>query len=281
MSHVASPRHHHDGTLRSCLLVTATLGAIALGGCTPEQSRMAPVTEAKPATTAATETTATPTVPAPEIQPTAPEVQPTAPAAATIVAEPPLEAGIHAVVHYLAQKPSLHGDAADWAAITALPVPFLGKAAGSVKLGWREDGLYGCAQIADTKIVINEKAPWLGDAVELWLEPGATHRREMNDSVQVALAANPKAGAGPGIVMVAQGIVNAKAVEVMWKQSRNGYTVEFFLPVQAITFAEGSKIGFNYAVDNDGAAIEQFFSDKNVDEGYSNPSTWGTIKLVK
>ena len=41
------------------------------------------------------------------------------------------------------------------------------------------------------------------------------------------------------------------------------------------------RLGFNYAVDHEGHAIEQFFSDKDEDSGYANPSSWGVVELAK
>ena len=37
----------------------------------------------------------------------------------------------------------------------------------------------------------------------------------------------------------------------------------------------GTKLGMNFALDNDGEPVYQFFHDKNEDQGYRNPSTWG------
>lgn len=189
------------------------------------------------------------------------------------------------MISQLPDKITIDGDAAKWANVKALPAPFAKKDAGMLKLAWREDGLYGCVQAKAAKVTTDEASPWAADALEIWLDKDFTRGDDMGDnSTQIALAPNATAGAGKAIVVVAQGSVNPDAIKAMWKPVDGGYVIEFFIPAKELAPAkvvEGSKIGFNYSVDEDGKPVEQFFCDKDTDDGYKTPKNWGAIQLAK
>lgn len=180
---------------------------------------------------------------------------------------------------------TVDGDLADWAKIQALPVPFAKKEAGAVKLAWTEAGLFGGVQVKDAKIALEEGTPWSADCIELWFELDGLRAEEMGAyGCQMALAPNPQAGAGKAIVVVAQGPIAKGEVKASWKPVEGGYQIEFFIPAKELKpakLAEGTKVGFNYSVDDDGKAVEEFFYDKDTDNAFSNPSVWGVIQLGK
>jgi hypothetical protein len=183
----------------------------------------------------------------------------------------------------LADKITVDGDAAKWSKIKALPAPFAKKEAGSVKLAWAEDGLYGLATVKDDKIAIDDTTPWTGDCVEFFLETDAARAAELGtNGMQLVIAPNPKGG--KCTVVIAQGSVEPSAITAISKLVDGGYTIEFFIPAKALKpakMAADTKISFNYAVDNDGKPVEQFFSDKDTDDGYKTPKNWGMIQLAK
>ncbi|HEY3322485.1 MAG TPA: sugar-binding protein [Planctomycetota bacterium] len=190
------------------------------------------------------------------------------------------------VIPKLADKISVDGDPADWAKIKALPAPFAKKDEGALKLAWADDGLYGCLQAKDAKIAVDEENPWSSDCIELFIDSDNGHKDEMTEkSFQIAIAPNPAKGAGKGIVVVPQGSAAPDKIESKWKPVEGGYVLEFFIPATQLklTPKEGADIGFNYAIDDvDGkGVVEQFYSDKDTDDGYKTPKSWGAIKLGK
>jgi hypothetical protein len=179
---------------------------------------------------------------------------------------------------------TVDGDPAKWDKIKAIPAPYAKKDAGSVKLAWRDDGLYGLVQVKDDKVTANDTNPWLADCLEIWLETDDAKADSMSDnSTQIALAPNPTAGPGKATVVI-EGVVNPDVVKAMWKPTDGGYALEFFIPTKELTpakMADGTKIGFHYSVDLKGKSIEQFFCEKDTDDSYKTPKNWGTIQLSK
>jgi hypothetical protein len=189
-------------------------------------------------------------------------------------------------VPQLAEKLTVNGDAAKWDKIKALPAPFAKKDAGSVKLGWTEDGLYGIAQVKKAgKIVIDDTTPWSADCIELFLETDAARAAELgSNGMQLVLAPEPKNNTGKCIIVIAQGSIDASAITASWKAAEGGYNIEFLIPAKALKpakMAADTKMSFNYSIDIDGKATEQFFSDKDTDDGYKTPKNWGMIQLAK
>lgn len=211
------------------------------------------------------------------------EAAPTKPADAK-AAPPVLGASENpASIPSLPEKIKIDGDPAKWKAIPALPAPFSKQKAGVLKLAWREDGLYGCAQIKCADLVVDETSPWQNDCLELWLDISNNHGETMDDAVQLALAPNPTIKGGTCIKVMPQGSWRLDVLEAAWSRTDTGYVLEFYIPVKAFNgkLSEGAKIGFNYSVDEDGKAIEQYFSDKDTDGGYTTPARWGAIQLKK
>ena len=73
-------------------------------------------------------------------------------------------------------------------------------------------------------------------------------------------------------------------IQCAWQPSAGGYTLEFFIPAAVLRPARmqvGTKLGMNFALNNDGKAVEQFYSDKDVDRGYRTPISWGAVRLAE
>jgi hypothetical protein len=173
-------------------------------------------------------------------------------------------------------------DPGPWAAIAALPAPFSRKASGSLKLGWREDGLYGLLQASDAAISASGDAPWSRDCLELWLETDCLRSYDMSDhAFQIVLAPNPDAGPGKAIVFPASGHIARENIKAQWKPVAGGYCLGFFLPAAqlGLTMTSGTKVGMNYSVDDKGVATEEFYNDKDMEDGFRSPCRWGTIVL--
>jgi hypothetical protein len=212
-------------------------------------------------------------------------------------------------VPYAAGPMKIDGSPADWAMVGFMPEPFMKpKAAASkpapsskpvaaavaaaiapassVKMCWNENGLYGLALVKDKSIKTDSVDPWKGDAVELFIEKDGAHSGEFSDrSVQYVFSPTPEMGEGRCDIKVPQGDkANAGKILCTWKKTTDGYAMEFMIPAAVLAPAKmvaGTKIGLNYAISDDGKAVEQFFSDKNADDGYKTPSSWGTIILKK
>lgn len=179
----------------------------------------------------------------------------------------------------------IDGDFAKWGAVKALPAPFAKKDAGRLKLAWNRGGLFGCLQTQDKEIVVKADGPWSGDCLELWMETDFARAADLHGhTFQLAVAPNPAGGEGPCVVMKGSGAIDPQTVASHWKKTSDGYELEFFIPAESLAparFAPATKLGFNYSVDDNGKSVEQFFSDKDVDEGYRTPMTWGAIKLAE
>jgi len=173
-------------------------------------------------------------------------------------------------------------DAAPWSSITALPAPFSRKATGSLKLAWRADGIYGLLQALDTQITADSAAPWGRDCLELWLETDCARSYDMSDhAFQIVLAPNPDAGAGRAIIVPANGHIARDSIVATWKPASGGYVLSFFLPAAqlGLVMKPGTKIGMNYSLDDKGVAVEEFYNDKDMEDGFRSPCRWGTIVL--
>ncbi len=186
------------------------------------------------------------------------------------------------VVPLLSAAFTIDADPAKWAAIPALPAPFSRKASGMLKLAWRPEGSCGLLQATDDHISVDAFTPWTRDCLELWLETDCARAYDMSaHSYQIALAPNPDAGPGRGVVVPAQGRLDKEKVQLAWKPSAGGYVLEFMIPTAElhIEAKPGTKIGMNYSVDLKSLSIEEFFNDKDMDAGWGSPCRWGTIVL--
>ena len=190
-----------------------------------------------------------------------------------------------APVPSLAEKITIDGYPAKWDAIAALPTANPKQSAGMVKLAWREDGLYGCMQVKDDPIDIDLQNPWSKDCVEIWLDTDFARSAQMGENdYQIVMAPASPTLDGKSLVVIPQGLMDEDAITAKTKINKDGFTIEFFIPVKLIPpakMAKGTKIGFDYSVDLKGKSVESFFGAKTAAGGYIKPSTWGAIELVK
>jgi sialate O-acetylesterase len=180
---------------------------------------------------------------------------------------------------------TVDGDGADWKDISAMPLPFMKKDAGSVKLAWREEGLYGLLTVTEDKITVNAKTPWAGDCFELFLEKDAAGAGDRTPATaQYIFAPDPKGEPGKAFTMVAFGSEKAAKLEAQWKKTDTGYSLEFFIPADVLKpaiMAADTKLGCNFTLSQAGKPVEQFFADKNTNDSWGVPATWGLLKLAK
>lgn len=188
------------------------------------------------------------------------------------------------LVPHRGYKIILEGDPATWAYLEALPSPYSRKTAGMLKMAWREDGLYGCFQIPTVSIT-RANTPLADDAVELWFDMDLARDDIMSgNACQIVLAPDPATINGPCLVHVPQGKANPGAIQTMYKKSGDGVELTFFIPAGEFKqpgLTIGTKLGFQYAITQNGKVVEQFFCDKDEDEHYATPSSWGVIQLGK
>lgn len=181
---------------------------------------------------------------------------------------------------------AVDADMGDWSQIASFPMPFMKNKKSSIYLGWNEKGLYGAVAAVDDKVVIQPDLPWTGDCFELWLDKSFSRAADRDEHcVQLLFTPDPKGKEGKGLVQQVgeNGLLpGPKGLECAWKKTDYGYNLEFFIPaaqLQPAKLRPGTKLGLNFALDNDGEPIYQFFHDKDTDEGYRNPSTWGAVVL--
>jgi hypothetical protein len=101
--------------------------------------------------------------------------------------------------------------------------------------------------------------------------------------VQYAFSPAPEQGPGPAHVLIAHGPrEHAEGVRCAWDRTQDGYALEFFISASLLAPADigpGEKLGMNLALNDDGEAVEQFYSDKNRNRGWGRPITWGCVEL--
>lgn len=189
---------------------------------------------------------------------------------------------IPAAVAHAAPPLAMAADPAGWAQIPALPAPFAKKGAGMMKLAWSDDGLHGFVQVPCEKMTVDKESPWKGDCLEIFLDRTCKRSPDKDDTCsQIIFAPDP---AAPGKAIVVVPYQSFEGIQAAWRPVPGGYTLEFFLPAKVMQPAKltaGTRLGFNYAVDHAGTAIEQFFSDKDTDGGYADPSSWGVVELAR
>jgi hypothetical protein len=180
---------------------------------------------------------------------------------------------------------TVDGAAEDWVGTDPLPLPFMAGKPGSLKLCWAPEGIYGFLEAADSSVGANAAEPWRADTLELFVDKDASRAaRRTATSAQYMLSPDPENGPGRGHVLVAYGANRDRAEEIAceWRPADAGYALEFLLPAEFLAPARmspGTIIGLNFALSDDGTAVEQFYSDKNTYDGWQSPLTWGAVRL--
>ncbi|MCK4874131.1 MAG: metallophosphoesterase [Phycisphaerales bacterium] len=200
-----------------------------------------------------------------------------------IVPEPKAEP-----VAYADAAITVDGRLDDWRGIDPMPLPFMGRKRGSLRLAWREDGLYGAADVTNEALLVHASEPWTGDCIELFIEMDFARRPGYHTNVAQYIFTPTTDGEGGTGLVTAFGRHRRNAARIgvrcAWTPTEHGYLLEFVLPAEALrpaTLTPGQKIGLNFTVCDDGQPIEQFYSDKSERDGYRKPITWGAIELAR
>jgi hypothetical protein len=184
---------------------------------------------------------------------------------------------------------TLDGDLGEWQGVASMPLPVEGKATSSVRIGWRKDGLYGAVDVTDDSLVVDERAPWVGDGVELWIEKDqkrALDRTHTPHAAQYVFGppANGKDGPALAYVVYGDGGTGAGAIAAAWKKTNVGYRLEWFIPAAVLApmqLRAGSRLGLHFAVNDDGQPIEQFQVTRATTGFYRRPIVWGVVELQR
>jgi hypothetical protein len=184
---------------------------------------------------------------------------------------------------------SVDGNLSDWAGVPGLAVGRSRSPSKMVRLAWRPEGLYGAVMVPDSNVRANLKKPWNGDCFELFVE--ADYGRALgvgrNPNVfKVEIVPRPDR---PGAAATVHGgwgrfMDDANVIQAAWQRTPDGYTMEFLVPVSALAPAKmepGTKIGFHYALRDDGHAMEMFKNPpKNMGGFGTTPLYWGALRLA-
>ena len=181
----------------------------------------------------------------------------------------------------------LDGDLGEWAGVASMPLPVDSKADSSVRIGWRRDGLYGAVEMTDDSLVVDERAPWVGDGLELWIEKDqkrALDRTHTPHAAQYVFGppAHGKDGPALAFVVYGDGGKGAEGIRSAWRRSREGYRLEWFIPAAVLApmkLRSGARLGLHFALNDDGQPIQQFQVTRATTGFYRRPIVWGVVQL--
>ncbi len=192
------------------------------------------------------------------------------------------------MIPYVSQI-ALDGQMEDWNEIGPMPMPYMTKEGKMtevmVKMAWNESGLFGLAVVPDEEIESYANSPWEADAVEVWLDKDGNGgmATDMNDGQYAFAPAEEDAGEAKVSVPYGSGAFGqSEDLGGFSRKTDMGYVLEFRIPAKIMSPAQlepGTVFGLDLAVDNEGQAVAQLYNDKQVDNGYANPSTWAKAKL--
>jgi len=187
-------------------------------------------------------------------------------------------------IPHLPSSIDIDGNLDDWQGIAPIPAPYENLAASNLRLAWNEQGLCGVAQINDEHVQVQALSPYAGDSLEFWFQKDHADTSDMTlQSLQVVFAASDDGQAGHAIVQVPFGIYDQQpGIQAHWQPTASGYLIEFMLPaalLQPASMQPGSLLSMNYAINNDGRPMEQFYCDKGKQNAWRSPAPWGSIYL--
>ncbi len=177
-------------------------------------------------------------------------------------------------------------DGADWAAVPRMPTPFQADADSTVRLAWNETGLYGWVDVTDPNLQLHDGTPWTGDCFELFVDKAYVREDVEADTGKWSQYVFAVSSAGGCVMLAPDGhghFLGTKGLSAACARTDAGYAIELRLAPEAMApakLAAGEKIGLNFAIDDSGEPVLQFFSDKETDEAHRRPSTWGTAVLA-
>jgi len=127
--------------------------------------------------------------------------------------------------------------------------------------------------------------PWQGDGLELFIEKVWERAAGWTrNGVQYGFCPDTAGEGGKARFVVAWGdTAGSGRISAAWQKSAKGYALEAFIPAKSLgakALTAGTTWGFNFSRDDDGRAVEQFFSDKEKDQGFITPVLWGAVTLA-
>ena len=189
-----------------------------------------------------------------------------------------------------------NADGKDWPAEYQLPDWMLGSTIGEAKarlwFAWSPEGLYGAADVQDSKCQTNDtKHFWVGDALELFVSANSNHPEEEYVEGDHQFWLIPSFD--DKRVYVGQWKVKSEIPEIRYditgiqsfaKRTATGYTMKFFIPVanfQKLGLKPGADIGFNANLTVRGQAFDRevFWPRTKANGTNIHPLSWGRIKL--
>jgi predicted phosphodiesterase len=182
---------------------------------------------------------------------------------------------------------SVDGDLADWKDVPYLRLPSTGAASTSVKLAWRDEGLFGSVRVVQGgPLTVDADAPWSSDGLELCLEADA--RRRLNaDSTGTPMRhfLLPQAGKSGGAMTIRRSYGKLEVREAMqtaWRKTSDGYAMEFCVPTKSLTSSglkAGRRMGLHFALRHGDQIVTEFTDTKPFRSVASTPAYWGQIEL--
>jgi hypothetical protein len=185
-------------------------------------------------------------------------------------------------------KITVAGRLDDWQAVPPLELPSTGEPSRTLRLAWKDDGLYGLLRVKTDKITVDAENPWQGDSLELGFEMDGQRRLAISPKEPKAatLFLSPVAGSTGGrpAVLVQAGALEARNLDARWEKTTDGYLLEFRIPAKALAparFVSGGTLGFNFVVHGGaGQEVEQFVDGRRFQTVRSTPVFWGKLKFA-
>jgi len=179
------------------------------------------------------------------------------------------------------------GDLADWKDVPYLTLPSTGAASTSVKLAWRDEGLFGSVRVVQSgPLTVDADAPWASDGLELCLEADA-RRRLSADSTGTPMRhfLLPQAGRDGGAMTVRRsyGKLDVReAMQTAWRKTSDGYAMEFCVPAKSLASSglkAGRRMGLHFARRHGEEIVTEFTDTKAFRSVASTPAYWAQIEL--
>ncbi|MBD3419824.1 MAG: hypothetical protein GF398_06890 [Chitinivibrionales bacterium] len=182
---------------------------------------------------------------------------------------------------------AIDGKLGEWEGVQPLPAPYSQLESGSVKLLWSREGLWGAAEITDSKVFGAAERPYRTDALFTYIEKdNAKSPRLTRFAAEYTFTPDTAIGNDRCGLRTFSHNDDDEHPELRgyWQKSSRGYTLELFIPAEILQPARMKKntlLGFNYSVYNEGKGVEHFSIDRRFDRAYRKPYYWGTIKLAR